>query len=788
MLGMSSVMPGDSLSQKKACERVLCSPEELLGTEEFLIEKVVATRQALESDLAFLFVLEQSRNELTVYLSLNRKDEPRWQKMQWEANEELTELFFNRSPGWEKRIHGILIPMLNKGAFNVSMLRSLPLTVDRHGILGVASSKAGIFRQAHIAALDLLAENIRFYGENCKLENSSRWLVKAIDANIRFNKYLTSQPNNLEIVLKQVFDELKTILDAESCGVLFYDPERKELILQKPSFGLNDEQFQPYTLSTENTREQRQGDDDGVGVAVRVFLTGEPYICNLAEADYITNKKIARIYGAHSSISVPLIVNNQRIGVLHVINKRIGAFTDDDALLLELLAGHLAIVVENARLLRQMEQKNNLLRHSMEIHNHLARMVLREREMGEIIQRLAQLIERDVIVQDQFFKVLGSSLKNEDESLTQLEKAMTGELWQNPVYGELFEQITASRQAVILPACPRYDLKQARLIAPITLSNNIFGYVSILENEQRTLGELDCLAVEHAVTVFTLKMMQRKIVYDVTERIKGDFFNDLLSGNYQSNEDMLQRALYLGYDFSRPHQVLCMETRYDNVGLEKQGKSVHIPANMGQSVFELVNNFFKNRLPGSMVVKMKDEVIAAIVPYSQQKSLPKPGEVAASLKEIVKDLVSGITVLIGAGSVCHTILEINNSYQEARRSIFIARKLDKDDEVISYSSLGVYKLLFAVKDGAVLQEYANQLLKPILRYDRGKNDILMQTLRNYLLCNCNNQKTADSLFIHLNTLKYRLQKIEDICGVDLNDPEERLNLQLALKVIEIKDV
>ncbi|MEW5920837.1 MAG: helix-turn-helix domain-containing protein [Bacillota bacterium] len=780
-------MPGDLLPHDRERERMLSSPEELRGTEEWLLEKVVGARQALETDMAFLFVFDQSRNELIAYLSLDRKDEPQWQKIQWKAGEELCELFTNRSPGWEQRVHSILIPMLSKGVFHSSLLRPLPLAVDRRGILGAASSKASFFRKGNMTVLDLIAENIRLHGENHKLENSSHWLVKAIDANIRFHKYLTSQTNTLEVVLKQVFDELKTILDAEGCGVLFYDPERKELILQKPSFGLSDEQFQSYALSTEDAREQKN-DEEGIGVAVKVFLTGEPYICHMAEDDHITNKRIARIYGARSSLSVPLVVESQRIGVLHVINKRKGSFTDDDARLLELLVGQLAIVIENARLLRQMEQKNDLLRHSMEIHNRLTRMVLREREMGEIIQRLARLIDRDVIVQDQFFKILGSSLNNEEESLAQTEKTMAGELWQHSGFGKLLEQVMTSRQAVSLPASPPHGLKQSRLIAPITLSNNIFGYVSILENEQRKLGELDYLAIEHAVTVFTLKMMQQKIAYDVAERIKGDFLNDLLNGNYQSSGDMLRRASYLGYDFSRPHQVLYIETRQDDGNPDQQGENLHIPARMARSVFEIVNNFFKNRLPGSMVVNMKDEAIVVIAPYPQQKSFPKPEEVAVTLKDAVKELVPNINVLIGIGRVCNNVLEINNSYQEGHRSIIIARKLNKEDEVVRYDSLGVYKLLFAVRDGEVLQEYAGQLLKPILQYDREKNDILLQTLRNYLLCNCNNQKTADSLFIHLNTLKYRLQKIQDICGLDLNDPEERLNLQLALKVLEIKNI
>lgn len=785
---MSSLRNEDLLQENEDITRVIGVRDEVLGPEELITKRIVFARQALDTEMAFLFVLDSSRSELTAYLSLDRDKEPPWQKIQWKAGAELETLFTDHTGGWETRVHGTLIPMLGKGVYDSSLLRPLSMGADKQGIFGVAAGNRSFPGKEKMALLEQIAESLTLECENRRLENSTRWLVRAIDANIRFTKYLASQTNNLELVLEQVFDELKDILNAESCGVLFYDPERKELILQKPSFGLNDEQFQSYTLSTERPKEQGQ-EEEGIGVAVKVFLTGEPYICNIAENDQVTNKRIARIYGARSSLSVPLVVNNERIGVLHVINKRKGDFSDDDARLLELLAGQLAIVIENARLLRQMEQKNDLLRHSMEIHNRLTRMVLREREMSEIIRRLAKLIGRDVIVQDHFFKVLGSSLQDEDEAFLQIEKAMAGELWQVGGFGKLLEQLVNDRQTVNLPAGPRHGLKQARLIAPITLSNNIFGYVSILENKQRPLGELDYLAIEHAVTVFTLKMMQQKIAYDVAERIKGDFLNDLLSGNFQSSGDMLRRASYLGYDFSLPHQVLYVETNEgEGTNGGAQGEKKHTPGHMQRSVFDIVNNSLKKRLPGSMVVSMKDEAIVAVLPVSQQKSQPKPEELAVMLKDAMSESLPDLAVLVGIGRVCNNVLEINNSYQEARRSISIARKLNRDNDIVSYDSLGVYKLLFAVKDGDALQQYATQLLGPILKYDRDKNDILLPTLRNYLLCNCNNQKAADSLFIHLNTLKYRLQKIQDICNVDLSDAEERLNLQLALKVLEIKNV
>ena len=613
-------------------------------------------------------------------------------------------------------------------------------------------------------------------------QGSFRKLRKEMDALMRFSKYLSSNTDDLEVVLEKILDELKSIIDVESCGVLLYDHDRKVLVLQKPAFGVSDEQFTSYALSTDTETE------NGIGVAVKVFLTGKPYICNMTDRDHVTNQQLAKIYGARSSLSVPLVVDNRRTGVIHTINKKNGIFTTDDARLLELLAYQLAIVIENARLFKQLEKKNELLRHSMDVHNKLTRLVLRDKSFDEIISTLARLIGRDIIVQDQFFKILGSHLTGEEEDLQLLEQAMSEDLWNNRNYRKLMQQVNNFKQAVLFMPFPEGGMDRTRLIAPITLANNILGYVSILENNYQKLGDMEFLAIEHAVTVFTLKMMQSKIAYEAEERVSGDFLDDLLSGSYHSSKDMIQRASYLGCDLSEPCQVICVDIDDFSRHLYKQNGNEGFIARLKRRVFDIVKNLVDEKIPSSMT-GMKSDAIVIIAPHPKHKTFPELAEVAPLIKERVKQMVPEITVSIGIGKACESIEEIKNSYQEARRAIFITRKFGKIDQVVTYDGLGAYKLLFSIGDEEDLKQFIDQTIGPILRHDREKkNEVLIKTIQQYIACNFNSQKTADSLFIHINTLKYRLQKIQNIAGIDLNDPETRLNFQLALKALEINNI
>jgi purine catabolism regulator len=750
-----------------------------LTLEERLVKTIVSLQAALDSDLAFFFQLDQAKNEVTAYYSQCRQDEPQWQKLQWQVNEEVAALFTQHTANWERDMHRLLLGVISKKRVVSLLCRRVNLLQNPPGLVGAASFEPKVFNPNKGAMLEITADGIADLWEKHALKIASQQLGREMDALIRFSKHFSSNTGEMELVLEQVLNELKNIIDVESCGVLLYDQDKQELVLQKPAFGYGDDKFIAYSLSTETKQQQ------GIGVATKVFLTGEPYVCNSVDRDQVTNRRLAEAYGVRNSLTVPLIVDNRRVGVLHAVNKKTGYFTGNDVRLLELLGYQMAKVMENVRLFGQIAAKNDLLRHSMDIHSQLTRMVLKEKKLEEIIFRLGQLIGRDVIVQDQFFKVLGYSFAAEQEQLPVVEKAMAEDLWQKADFRKLMNLVNNSKQPVLLPSYPDYGLTRTRLIAPITVANSILGYVSILEDGQGKLGEQHYLAIEHAVTVFTLKMMQQKIAYDVEERIKGEFLEDLLNGNYRSVKDIIQRAAYFGYDLRDSFQVLVVDIDNFSEYVKKQQGNEFQLSKLKRKVFEVVSNSLNERLPASMVGSRSDTFVV-VAPYAPKKSSAKPEAVAEYIRSRVKYLLGDFTVSIGIGQATGSVEEIARSYHEARRAVTIGKRFGKTDQVIRYDSLGAYKILFAVEGDEELDKFSSQTLGALMEYDQEKNANLIQSLSSYLANNCNNQKTADSLFIHLNTLKYRLQKIQDITGLDLNDPEERLNLQLALKVLEIK--
>ncbi len=105
------------------------------------------------------------------------------------------------------------------------------------------------------------------------------------------------------------------------------------------------------------------------------------------------------------------------------------------------------------------------------------------------------------------------------------------------------------------------------------------------------------------------------------------------------------------------------------------------------------------------------------------------------------------------------------------------------------ADLGVYRLLLALRDGGQLAPFVERTLAP-LRADARSGEKLIETLEAYLACNGNASLATERLHLHRNSLAYRLARAGALLGRDLDDPETRLALELALRgrrVLEAAD-
>jgi purine catabolism regulator len=141
---------------------------------------------------------------------------------------------------------------------------------------------------------------------------------------------------------------------------------------------------------------------------------------------------------------------------------------------------------------------------------------------------------------------------------------------------------------------------------------------------------------------------------------------------------------------------------------------------------------------------------------------------------------SGFAVSMGAGRVRGGPTGIRQSHQEARQALTMGRRLHGPGRLTRFDDLGVYRLLFAAQGLPELRAFHDEALGPLVAYDRDHGAELIRTLEAFFAARCGPKEAAALLGVHRNTVLYRLDRVRELTGLDLDDADVRLRLHLAL--------
>ena len=138
-----------------------------------------------------------------------------------------------------------------------------------------------------------------------------------------------------------------------------------------------------------------------------------------------------------------------------------------------------------------------------------------------------------------------------------------------------------------------------------------------------------------------------------------------------------------------------------------------------------------------------------------------------------------------AGACVSDLHEVSKSYRQARQTLQIASQLGTCPPIIKYDDLGIYRFLLDTRSREDLTQFASRTLGPILEYQEHYKLGLLDTVEAYLRHNCNIVQAAKECHLHPNTVRYRLERVADLCSVDFSNIEYLLELSLALKVYRL---
>mgnify|MGYP005849495339 CR=1 FL=1 len=417
------------------------------------------------------------------------------------------------------------------------------------------------------------------------------------------------------------------------------------------------------------------------------------------------------------------------------------------------------------------ERRAQLYQQGAEIHRQLVELSIVGRGLAAIVERLAEMTGRAAVLQSGTFEVEHLACpadqgSTRDEIVASLPHGET-------VLAELRGQpLFASNPPVLRLIGHGVGV----LVAPIAVGQQAVGGYLYLIGPDDSLDDADRVALARASVVCALELAKQHAVVQAEQRLRGDFLEELLQGR-SSEEVLLSRARHLGYDLSRPHTVLVIEPA---LAAERAGPGS--PA--GSGLDELAASA-RRYLAGQKVaapVMARDRCLVALCPLPNPPDLTPARELA---RKLLEHLGESRGLSVGIGRYRPGLSGLRSAYHEAEQSVIIGRHLFGVGQVTCFADLGVYRVLFALKDNPDLADFCHENLSALLEYDAKNGTELLRTADAFFAHRANLQATANALFLHRNSLAYRLRRIEEVSGLDLDDFEDRFRLQLALKARQI---
>lgn len=467
-------------------------------------------------------------------------------------------------------------------------------------------------------------------------------------------------------------------------------------------------------------------------------------------------------------------------------------------------------------------RRAELQQRATQLFRRLAQLSMEERGLEAILSDTARATGRLVAYEDAVFRLLalvdperahGAPTPSEGDAgntLSSVEERAQLNQW---VRGQV---LTATTPPVLTTTAVRRHL--SRLVSPVITRDRVRGFLSLCGPEAE-LTELDQLLASRAAAVCALELAKEDAVLAAEHRVQGELADELLAGGWADLEGVARRAQAVGLEPKSEFTVFVssLDRAPQPDGAHGDGTTsgagVLAPGEARDRVRDVLSRELRTVAPAALL-KAEEDRFTAIWPVGPAQG-PRPsaagdggaaprgkGLAAARQREAMapdsplQRIVARIAQLEGAalrgadGYVLSTgisgvhagLAGIAAAGREARDALRIGRRVFGPGRCMSFDELGVYRLLDPLCGSPELRRFCAETLGAIEDYDRRSSAGLVATLEAFFAAHGILSRAAERLNLHRNSLLYRIARIQEIGRLNLEDPDVRLALHVALKI------
>ncbi len=316
---------------------------------------------------------------------------------------------------------------------------------------------------------------------------------------------------------------------------------------------------------------------------------------------------------------------------------------------------------------------------------------------------------------------------------------------------------------------------------PIIADKYEYGHMVAIINTP--IYEPDILTMERAATIAALEFIKRKAIFEIEKSYYNDFLEILLTADFDNVDEIITRGRIFNIDLHQPTTVIIINGSGLNEIKDIENYMKMNGKRSKEDLMKTINGSFKQQDITNYIAGFKGNNIVIVLGAGKQQQFVLKETVTEMVKYLIEYTNLGANINVGVGRVNDDIGMISRSYEDAREALKIAQ-LSDTAQVIFFDNLGFYKIL-SEKSRNELEQFVKELLQPVFEYDCSKNGDLIKTLETYYETNRNLKMTSTKLFTHYNTVLYRIKKIEELTGISLGNPDDALNLEIAINILKL---
>lgn len=514
-----------------------------------------------------------------------------------------------------------------------------------------------------------------------------------------------------------------------------------------------------------------------------ILRSVSPVVIQDATEDPRPLRSVMRIWGVQDMLGIPLVVDEEVIGIIYVDNQGAGHhYTDHDVATAQAFASLAALILRKSWLHRQLasqaddiERQRKLLQFTGSVQSEISRSVVDGADADDVIRTLANRLGKPVIRYDDNMKVSAWAVPRNWGDRRLPTAASTQR--RSARLREVIAKLDGGLAVATAPASP--DFAHRGMFVRLTARGEMLGYLEMCELGRR-FGPVDSSALIHAADAVALSLTVSRLK---AER-QSDRLADVMSRIVQPHTDphALRRS------FESAHLDLTAEwyglALFQFAGHDARQRQISV-SERRQAVLSIVASRIAAQagikvlagtsLDGSDVVLYGAASGAGVdaMAIAVRAAMPNLRTMTGVESAIVSDPYPDPIDLPGAVEDLFSVAQVVNSSHAS-------------PDVHRLNELAIVQLLHQRDGLAGATRYAHRMIRPLRAYDTAHRGSLVETLEAYVDADMNMKLAAQILNVHENTIRYRLGRIRDISTIDPERFNDLIRVRTAFQLLGIE--